>query len=83
MPEGPEVLQYYKFVKSNLENKTLRNFNILSGRYLKKTPKNLDILIDSLSLNINKVNVKGKTIFIELDNNITKSNPTIFKHINS
>lgn len=71
MPEGPEVLHYYKFVKSNLQNKILKNFNILSGRYLNKIPKNINELMHYLPLKIISVNVKGKTIFIELNNEIS------------
>lgn len=71
MPEGPEVLEYYKFVKSNLQNLILDKFVILSGRYLNKSPKNLDVLMNLLPLKIISVNVKGKTIFIELDRNIS------------
>jgi DNA-formamidopyrimidine glycosylase len=71
MPEGPEVLQYYKFVNSNLQNQILKNFNILSGKYLKTNLKNIDLLKDSLPLKIQNIVIKGKTIFIELSNNVS------------
>jgi endonuclease-8 len=68
MPEGPEVLEYYNFIKPLLNNKILTNIEILSGKYLKKSLNNLDIFRDKLPCKINRVLIKGKTIFICLDN---------------
>ena len=68
MPEGPEVLGYYNFIKPFLINKVLTNFEVLSGKYVKKSLKNIDIFKLKLPCKINKVSVKGKTIFICLDN---------------
>jgi endonuclease-8 len=71
MPEGPEVLEYYNFIKPLLVNKTLTNFEILSGKYIKKSLQYLDIFKDKLPCKINKVFIKGKTIFIYLDNDLS------------
>jgi formamidopyrimidine-DNA glycosylase len=68
MPEGPEVLEYYNFIKPLLKNKILKSFNILSGKYLKKDIVNIDILTNNLPCKINRVLIKGKTIFICLNN---------------
>lgn len=69
MPESPEVLEYYHFVKSYLLNKSIKNIEILSGKYIKNQPENWKVLQEKL-LNKNRVTdivVKGKTIFIEIN----------------
>lgn len=68
MPEGPEVLGYYNFIKPFLNNQTLINLDILSGKYLKKELCNLDVFKSSLPCQIQEVIIKGKTIFICMEN---------------
>jgi endonuclease-8 len=68
MPEGPEVLGYYNFIKSFFDKQTLTNLNILSGKYSKKDLPNLDIFKSNLPCKIKEVLIKGKTIFIYLEN---------------
>ena len=41
MPEGPEVKTTVDFLK-RFENKILTNFDVLTGRYIKKPIHNLD-----------------------------------------
>ena len=68
MPEGPEVLEYYNYIQPILNNKTLNILDILSGKYLKKNIINYDVFTDKLPSKITDVMVKGKTIFICLEN---------------
>jgi endonuclease-8 len=68
MPEGPEVLGYYNYIQPILKNKTLNILDILSGKYLKKELINYDAFIAKLPSKITNVIVKGKTIFISLEN---------------
>lgn len=68
MPEGPEVLEYYEFISPILNNSQLMSLDILSGKYLKKELVNYEIFKASLPCKIKEVLVKGKTIFIYLEN---------------
>lgn len=68
MPEGPEVLDYYNFIEPLLKNKVLESFDIISGKYLKKDLVNLDVFKQKLPCKIKDIIVKGKTIFIALEN---------------
>lgn len=70
MPEGPEVLAYYNFIKPILKDKVLVSFDILSGKYIhKKEIKNYEnTKIQRKDKKIIDVKVKGKTIFICLEN---------------
>lgn len=71
MPEGPEILDYYKFLLSELSNENLYELKFLSGKYTKKEPLNYDKLKQMLNktpLKIIDLIVKGKTIFIILEN---------------
>lgn len=69
MPECAEVLEYYNHIQPILKNKTLNALDILSGKYLKKNIENYDVFVNKLPSNIYNVCVKGKTIFIYLENN--------------
>ena len=42
MPEGPEIKLATDFLNRYLENKKILKFEILDGKYLKKTIKNLN-----------------------------------------
>jgi formamidopyrimidine-DNA glycosylase len=68
MPEGPEVLEYYNFIKEFFYDNTLCNIEIVSGKYIKKELPNFDIFKQSLPCKINDITIKGKTIFIKFDN---------------
>jgi formamidopyrimidine-DNA glycosylase len=69
MPEGPEVLDYYNFIKPFLYGNTLLEFNVLSGKYTSTPIKNIEYLQDCLPCEISDIEIKGKTIFIVLKNN--------------
>jgi formamidopyrimidine-DNA glycosylase len=68
MPEGPEVLNYFKFISPILENKIIENLQIISSKYTRKGIPNIEKVKD---LYIKDTLVKGKTIFIKCENNIT------------
>ena len=66
MPEGPEVLNYYLFIKPILENKIIQNLEILSGKYVNKGISNIEKVKNA---KVEDILVKGKTIFIKCENN--------------
>lgn len=69
MPESPEVNFYYTtFFKSNI-GKKLKDIEIISGRYKKNKIEDLSILLNKLPLTIEDIGVKGKNIWIKLNNN--------------
>lgn len=68
MPEGPEVLEYYRFIKPFLYKKTLTDFKVISGKYTKKSIEHLTSFQNVLPCKVNNLEIKGKTIFIEFDN---------------
>ena len=68
MPEGPEVLEYYNFIKPILNNQVLESLDILSGKYLKNELTNLKEFKSQLPCKIHEVIIKGKTIFIYFEN---------------
>ena len=69
MPEGPEVKTTVDFLKQ-FENKILTNFDVLSGRYIKKPIHNLDNPEWQPPLKIEKVGCKGKFIYFCLSNDV-------------
>lgn len=70
MPEGPEIRRYFLYINPLLIDSTIKRINVLSGKYLNKTPiKNLEKVKDIL---IKKCFVKGKTIFIEFESELVK-----------
>ena len=69
MPEGPEVRNYYLYIKPILQERNIKFAKILSGKYLtKKEVPNIEKVRD---LQIEDVILKGKTIFIKCENNIS------------
>jgi len=68
MPEGPEVLEYHNYIRPILKNKILTSIDILSGKYLKKELLHLQTFQDKLPCKITNTVIKGKTIFIILEN---------------
>lgn len=65
MPEGPEVLDYYQFIKPILMGNTITEIQVLSGKYLKNSPEHLSDI--TFPVRVTDVIVKGKTIFISLN----------------
>lgn len=63
MPEGPEVYNYYKYIKPYFEGQVFHNIEVLSGRYTKKPIQNLECLKKNSD---SSVSVKGKTIYISV-----------------
>ncbi|NDD53592.1 hypothetical protein EBZ39_06900 [bacterium] len=64
MPEGPEVLEYYNFIKPILMDNTITEIRVLSGKYLKKEVLGLERIG---TFTVKDVLVKGKCIFIDFD----------------
>jgi formamidopyrimidine-DNA glycosylase len=65
MPEGPNVREYYLYIKPLLTDKIIKKMTILSGKYLEKKPiKNIEKIICK---KIKSIFVKGKTIFLEFE----------------
>jgi len=56
MPEGPECTIVARQLNSVIQNKTIENIEILSGRYLKKEPEGFTTFLDYA------VNVKDQTV---------------------
>jgi DNA-formamidopyrimidine glycosylase len=69
MPESPEVLNYYLYINPILQGERIKESKILSGKYLtKKEIPNIEKVKD---LKIVDVIVKGKTIFVKCEKNIS------------
>lgn len=68
MPEGPEVLGYFNFIEPFFYGAVLEDIDILSGKYLKKGLDNFNELHSSLPCKVKEISIKGKTIFIFLEN---------------
>lgn len=65
MPEGPEIRNYFLYIKPLLIGRTIRKVEVLSGKYTSKlTIPNIDRIQD---LTVSEVLVKGKTIFIKCE----------------
>jgi len=64
MPEGPEVRRQADGLRERLTGQTLVGVEVLGGKWLKKAPAGLDLLVDHLPLAIDGVDVKGKSIQI-------------------
>jgi formamidopyrimidine-DNA glycosylase len=68
MPEGPEASFITKYIKDRFERKTLTNIKIIKGRYVNHgPPKNFDIFLKQLPLRCQRVEKKGKVIFMYFD----------------
>lgn len=66
MPEAPEVLDYFLFLKYRLINRQLLSLSFMSGKYKRQAPNGYEYLLQHLPLTITHVYVKGKTIFVVL-----------------
>lgn len=71
MPEGPEVTINVDYIKSIVGQFTLKDVQVLGGRYKKNisTLKNYDKFIKSLPSKCKTFSNKGKFIYIILENN--------------
>lgn len=65
MPEGPEVREFYLYMKNYLIDNTINKLVILSGKYLKNPPRYIE---NVCNVKVKNIFVKGKTIFIEFHN---------------
>ena len=63
MPEGPECAATARSLDEFMNNKTIVNIEVLSGRYLKKKPEGLDKVRKQLPLRVWNWNSKGKFIY--------------------
>lgn len=66
MPEISECALMADAIREIMNNHLLQKIEVISGRYVKGLP-NLEQLSGELPLKINRVNVKGKFCWIELD----------------
>jgi len=62
VPEGPEVRIVTDSLKQRLQDRTIVNSEILSGRYTKKTPEGWKAL--EIPITVTNVGCKGKFIYI-------------------
>lgn len=67
MPEGCEVKLFVDKLNLNYKNKTIKEINIISGRYLKKEIEGLELIKD---LTIDSFNCKGKFIYFKLNSDL-------------
>ena len=63
MPEGPEVKRTAEGLARALTNKTIKNVEILSGRYLKEDPTGIEEFRASLPIKVIGAGCHGKFIF--------------------
>ncbi len=63
MPEGVEVSLFARSLNQYLKNKTIKNVEVLSGRYTKKSVEGLDSFKLELPLQVDEINNKGKFIY--------------------
>lgn len=66
MPEGPEVKSLVDWLNRKIKNKKITKLVVYNGRYKKQTIKNLNKI--KFPLNIEKVDCKGKFIYILFKN---------------
>ena len=71
MPEGPELKVMCDNLNQILDNTSIIDINILSGRYYpqEKNPKNFNELKNQLPLKLKEINVKGKLLYFIFENN--------------
>lgn len=63
MPEGPEVKRVVDQLRGKLSDSKLIGIEILSGRYSKKAPDNLELLKNLYPLDVEQISCKGKFIY--------------------
>lgn len=68
MPESPEVREYFNYIKPILLNKIVDKIEIISGKYHRQKPDNWKDLQKQLPGKVDDILVKGKTIFININN---------------
>ena len=67
MPEASEVKIITEQLNAHLKDKTLKNIEILSGRYTKKEPENFSKFLADTPIKITEVKCKGKFIYFLTD----------------
>ena len=68
MPEIAEVRISHDLMKDVINNKTLSEVNLLSGRYTKKAPANYVEFMAHLPSKVKEMNTRGKFLYLILDN---------------
>lgn len=68
MPEGPEVRKYFQYIYPILNKQTILKLEILSGKYINKGIPNIEKVKNKA---VKEVLLKGKSIFVRCDDNIT------------
>ena len=68
MPESAEVKLITEYLKLNLENKIISNWNFINGKYEQKLPIGFDEFEQNLPLIVENVECKGKFIYFTLFN---------------
>ena len=63
MPEGPECRRYAMDLAERVSNRTLQRVEIVSGRYLKKSPTGIETFNSHLPMKIVGAGVHGKFIY--------------------
>jgi len=71
MPEGPEVRRMAMGLAERIEGKVLEEAEVLGGKWLKTPPAGINEFKGSLPSRVQRVDVKGKSIQIYLDNGWT------------
>jgi len=68
MPEGPEVKRMGLSLASRLEGEHITEAVVLGGKWIKQPPKGIQEFQAALPARVDRVDVRGKTIHIHLDN---------------
>lgn len=68
MPEGPEVRTYRDQLREFVIGKEINSIDILSGRYLNKSPEGLLKFKSLLPIKITNVDCKGKFLYFSTEN---------------
>ena len=71
MPEGPEVRRMAMGLAERIEGKVLEEAEVLGGKWIKTPPTGISEFQQSLPTRVQRVDVKGKTIQIYLENGWT------------
>ena len=66
MPEGPEVRRMAEGLAKRIVDQTIVRAEVLGGKWLKRPLPGLDRIQEHLPLQVKRVEVKGKLIYVEL-----------------
>lgn len=70
MPEGPECTIVARQLNANAKGKTLVDIELLTGRYVKKSPEGFNTFKQSLPSEVLEISNKGKFIYWNLSNSV-------------